>query len=287
MKQKLLDKVSVFLLRKGFILKKLSRSCFDVLARSKDQIILIKILEDANSIGREFTEEMTSVASYINASALIISEKAGTKLEYNVVYSRFSIHTLNFRTFVNCIENKFPFIKRSHAGLTVSVIGHKLKEKREEFGYSLNALSKKIGVTSRMVVKYESENSEMTVTKAMKIYDLFGHGVFNEVNIFSKREKIQGRFESEVSRKYAGLGFDAADTRKTPFDVIAKKGDELILTEVGDKSDPQVQSLSKLLEADNLVIFEKKKPKNVPSMTKEEFMDFEKANELVRFLKEF
>ena len=287
MKQKLLDKLSAFLFGKGFVLKSLSRSCFDILARSKGQVLLIKILEDANSISRAYTEEMASVAFYLNASALIISEKAGAKLEYNVVYSRFSIHTLNFRTFVNCIENKFPFIKRSHAGLTVSVIGRKLKEKREEFGYSLNALSKKIGVTSRMVVKYESENSEMTVDRAMKLYDLFGYGVFNEINIFSRHEKAKGRFESEVSRKYAMLGFDAADTKKAPFDVIARKDDDLILTEVSDKVNPQLESLSKLLEADNLVIFNKKKPKNVPSMTKEEFMDFEKANELVRFLKEF
>ena len=287
MKQTLLDKANAFLLKKGFTIKNLTRTCFDVLARKNGQILLIKVLEDANSISREYTEEMNSVASYIGASPLIISEKAGNRLEENIVYSRFSIHTLNFRTFVSCIDNKFPFIKRSHAGLTVSVIGEKLKEKREELGYSLNALSKKIGVTSRMIIKYESENSEMTVNKAMKLYDLFGHGVFNEINIFSKSEGMQSNFESEVSKKYVELGFNATGTRKTPFDVIAKKGEELILTGVSDKVDPQMQSLSKLLEADNLVIFDKKKPKNLPSMTKEEFMDFEKANELVRFLKEF
>ena len=63
--------------------------------------------------------------------------------------------------------------------------------------------------------------------------------------------------------------------------------DELIFTEVSDIVNPQMESLSKLLDADNLVIFNKKKPKNIPSMKKEEFMDFNKANELVRFLKEF
>ncbi|MBI3027146.1 hypothetical protein HYY70_03460 [Candidatus Woesearchaeota archaeon] len=48
-----------------------------------------------------------------------------------------------------------------------------------------------------------------------------------------------------------------------------------------------MQSLSKLLEVDNLVIFQKKRPKDIPSLTKEEFMDFDKANKLVKFLKEF
>ena len=287
MKQTLLDKVSIFLLKKGFTLKNLTRACFDILARKSNQILLIKVLEDANSISRQYTDEMIAVASYISASPLIIAEKAGNKLDDNVVYSRFDIYTLNFNTFLNSINNRFPFIRRSHAGLTVSVIGKKLKEKREELGYSLNSLSKKIGVTSRMVMKYESEDSEVTINKAMKIYDLFGHQVFSEVNIFTKHRHPESKFETEVSKKYIELGFDATETKKTPFDIIARKDDELILTGVSDKVNPQMQSLSKLLDADNLVIFHKKKPKNIPSMTKKEFMDFEKANELVRFLKEF
>ncbi len=286
MKQTLLDRVSIFLLKRGFTIKNLTRTCFDKLARKNGQILLIKILEDANSISRQYTEEMIAVASYVNASPLIIADKAGNKLEDNIVYSRFDIYTLNFNTFLNCVNNRFPFIKRSKAGLTASVVGQKLREKREEFGYSLNALSKKVGVTSRMIMKYENENSEVTINRAMKLYDLFGHQVFNEIDVFLKRE-LENKFETEVSRKYVELGFNATETKKTPFDIIARKNEELILTEVSDKVNPQMQSLSKLVDADNLVIFQKKKPKNIPSMTKKEFMDFEKANELVKFLKEF
>ena len=287
MKQTLLDKVSIFLLRKGFTIKNLTRTCFDALARRSEQILLIKVLEDANAVTREYAAEMATVASYISASPLIIAEKAEKKLDDNVIYARFNIYTLNFSTFVNCLNNKFPFIKSGKAGLTASIVGRKLKEKREETGYSLNALSKKIGVTSRMMQKYENENSEVTINKAMKIYDLFGHHVFNQINVFVQKGHPESRFESEVSRKYVGLGFEAAETKKTPFDIIAKKDHELIFTEVSDRVNPQMESLSKLLDADNLVIFNKKKPKNIPSMTKEEFMEFEKANELVKFLKEF
>lgn len=287
MKQNLLDKLNIFLLKRGFTIKNLTRTCFDILARRNEQILLIKVLEDANSITREYAEEMMSIASYIEASPLILAEKAGDMLDDNVVYSRFNIYTLNYGTFMSCVSNKFPFLKRSQAGLTASVVGKKLKEKREEMGYSLNSLSKKIGVTSRMIVKYENENSEITINRAKKLYDLFGHQVFNEVNVFSQRSSPHGKTETTVSKKYVELGFDAAETKKTPFDIIARKGSEIILTEVSDKVNPQMQSLSKLLEADNLVIFSKKKPKNIPSLTKKEFMEFEEANELVKFLKEF
>ncbi|MBI3026688.1 helix-turn-helix domain-containing protein, partial [Candidatus Woesearchaeota archaeon] len=280
MKQKLVEKVSIFLLKKGFTIKNLTRTCFDILARKSEQILLVKVIEDANSVSRQYTEDMVAVSSYIDASPLIIAEKAGDNLEENIVYSRFSVYTLNFSTFCNCVNSKYPFIKRSKAGLTASIAGSKLREKREGLGYSLNALSKKIGVTSRMIMKYENENSEVTINRAMKLCDLFGYNVFSEVNVFVKQQP-QSKFESEVSRKYIELGFDATDTKKTPFDIIAKKDGEVILTEVSDNLDPQMQSLSKLLEVDNLVIFQKKRPKDIPSLTKEEFMDFDKANKLV------
>jgi len=261
MKQELLEKLSIFLLKKGFTIKNLTRTCFDALARRNEQILLIKVLEDANSVSRQYTEEMAAIASYANASPLIIAEKAGNRLEDNIVYSRFGIYTLNFSTFLNCVNNKFPFVRRSQAGLTASVVGKKLKEKREGLGYSLNALSKKLGVTSRMVIKYENENSEVTINKAMKMYELFGGEIFSEVDIFMQNKQPESKFETEVSRKYVELGFNAAETKKTPFDIIARKEKELVFTEIGDNVNPQMQSLSKLLDADNLVIFQKKKPK--------------------------
>ncbi|MCH8003751.1 MAG: helix-turn-helix domain-containing protein [Nanoarchaeota archaeon] len=287
MKSNLIDKLGMFLLKDRFTVKSLTRTCFDLLARKQDKILLIKVLEDANAVSKVHVDEMNVVSSYIGAVSIIIAEKAGNKLEDNILYTRFNLYTLNFITFVNSIKNKFPFVKRTQAGFTASIAGNKLRKKREEKGYSLNYLSKRVGVTSRMINKYEKGDSEITITKAMKIYDIFGHKVFNEINIFSGNNKIESNYKSDFSKKYIDLGFEAADTSKSPFDIIARKGDELILTEVGDKTRPDFSSLSKLLDADNLVIFKNKKPKNIPAVTKEEFLEFDKANQLIKFLKEF
>ncbi len=282
-----MDRLGIFLLKEGFTVKSLTRTCFDILARKQDKILLIKALEDANSITNEYVNEMNKVASYIGAVPVIISEKAGNKLDDNVLYTRFDMYTLNFNTFVNSIKRKFPFVKRTQAGFTVSVAGNRLREKREQMGYSSNYLSKRIGVTSRMIDKYEKGNSQVTITKAMKIYNIFGEKVFNELDIFASKPEIENEYNSDLSRKYGELGFKAADTSKTPFDIIAKKDKELILTGIGDKTRKDFESLSKLLDADNLVIFKKKKPKGIPSLTKKKFLEFEKANELIKFLKEF
>ena len=202
------------------------------------------------------------------------------------VYERFGICTLTPSIFKNCFENKSPFLRRSHAGPTASVIGEKLKQKRDELGYSLNELSRKVGVSRRMMSKYESGNSEASLKNANALYRLFGGSIFRKIDIFSPQGKVADSL-SEIPKKYNELGFESTETKKAPFDIIAKKGKEIILTEVSDKVNPQMQPLSKLLDADNLVIFRKKKPKNIPSMTKKEFMEFDEANELVKFLKEF
>lgn len=285
-KNELIEKLGIFLLKEGFTIKSLIRTCFDLLARKQDNILLIKVLEDANAVSKEHMDEMNQVSSYIGAVPIIMAEKAGNKLEDNILYTRFSLYTLNLTTFINSIKNKFPFVKRTQAGYTVSIAGNKLRKKREEMGFSLNLLSKRVGVTSRMIDKYEKGDSEITIAKAMKIYDIFGHKVFNEINIFSGNTKIESKYNSDFSKKYIELGFEATDTNRSPFDIIARKDDELILTEVGDKARPDFSSLSKLLDADNLVIFKDKRPKNIPAVTKEEFLEFEKANQLIKFLKE-
>ncbi|MBI2130214.1 helix-turn-helix domain-containing protein [Candidatus Woesearchaeota archaeon] len=288
MKQKPLEQIELFLLRKGFTVKSLARGCFDIVARKDSTIMLVKALEDANSISKENAEEMIAVSSYINASPLIVAEKAGARLEDNVVYSRFGIWTINAGTLQNCISSKFPFIRSTQAGFTASIKGEKLREKREESGYSLNSLSRLLGVSSRMTSRYETKDSEVTITRAIKIHRAFGNEVFNEINILEARAHPESRQQTDIAAKYVQLGFEATDTRKTPFNVIAKKDNEVILTEVGDRINPEAVSLSKLIEAGNLVIFKNKKPaKEVASMKKEEFLGFEKANELIRFLKEF
>lgn len=287
MKQKPLEKVELFLLKKGFIVKSLTRSCFDILARNESAILLVKVLEDANSISREYAEEMISLASYISASPVIVSDKAGARLQDNVVYVRLGMWTISPNTFFSAINSKLPFIRSNQAGLTACLDSAKLREKREEFGYSINSMSKMFGVSSRMVFNYENSDSEVTINTALKMHRVFGDNVFSEINIFEARSAPHSKCSTDVGNKYIQMGFEAIDTKKTPFKVIAKKDREIILTEVGDRINPDAKSLSKLIDADNLVIFDKKKPKGMPSITRKEFFEFEEANELIRYLKEF
>lgn len=286
MKKNLLEETSLVLLREGFTIKNV-KGCFDLLARKGEKIILIKVVLDANSLSQEAITEMKKIASCISSTPLIITEKSGNKLEDNIVYSRFGVFTVNKKTFQNALKQKLPFIKSGKAGLTTSIDGKKLKGKREEEEMSLKELSRKIGVSKRMITNYEN-NSDVAIQKAWKLYNLFGTEIFNQIDIFSEMDKIIYSCVSDVGKKYSQLGFNAVEAKRNVFDIIAKKEKELILTTIGDSFNKEISSLSRLLDAESLIVFEKKKPKaEIPRIAKEEFLELEDGKELIKIIKEF
>ncbi|MFH1064130.1 MAG: helix-turn-helix domain-containing protein [Candidatus Woesearchaeota archaeon] len=290
MKQReLIDNTCLLLIKQGYAVKSMTRSCFDLLARQGRKILLIKAVEDAKSLDKETMDEMIKVADYLSGSPIIIAEKAGFILERNIVYSKHSIYTMNLDTFANSVMNRMPYIKSSKAGATVQLSGDMLRKKREELGYSLTELAARLGVSRNMVQRYESGNSEITIQRAVRMTDQLGKEVFRRIDIFSRHAPIIAHIpgKGDISKKYFTLGFDSEETKRSPFDIIARKKDRLILTGVGDKVNPNARKVSELLDADNLMIYKKKRPKDLPSMKKKEFLEIEKAKELMKFLKEF
>ena len=129
MRNKLIEEINIKLLNRGFAVKNINLF-FDILAKKEDKTILIKILEDANSISIETAKDMASLASFIDASPLIISNKAGLNLEDNVIYLRFNVPVINLQPFQNCLDNNLPFLKSTRAGLTASFDKNKIKDIR-------------------------------------------------------------------------------------------------------------------------------------------------------------
>ncbi|MFH0798299.1 MAG: helix-turn-helix domain-containing protein, partial [Candidatus Woesearchaeota archaeon] len=157
MKGRIIADLSLFLLKEGYMLKGLN-SAFDILARRNDKTLLIKVIQDANSLNASQIMQMKNIASYISGSPLIVAETASYALEGNVVYSRYGVVTITLDTFKECVRKSSPFVRASKAGLTASVDGTKLKGAREKGGYSMNSLAKRIGVSNRMIAKYENED---------------------------------------------------------------------------------------------------------------------------------
>lgn len=284
MKNTLLDELCVFLLKQGYLVKTLARNCFDVIARKDSEILLVKAIDDPNSLAQEAIDAMKTVSGFFHGTPFIVATHR--KFIDSVVYMRNGVWTVSRKTFEDCVQQKFPIVKSSHAGLTMKLKGDTLKALREKQGISVNQLARKIGVSARMTARYEKEGAEITANKAKRLYGLFGSSVFEVLNVFEAVVEAEVH-QSPVTRKYAELGFNSTVTEKVPFNVVAKKEKELILTNVGDKLHKDTAVLAKLIDADSLTIFNRKKPKEIPAMTQKEFFRLDEADELLEFLKEF
>ena len=167
-----------------------------------------------------------------------------------------------------------------------------MRQRREQMGLSRGDLAREIGVSSRMVDQYEADEAEVTVMRGIRIMELLGEDIFTSYNPFDIPPfplLPQDVELSEISVKYSKLGFEVSEFKKVPFDIIARQDKELIVTEVGDVVNPDMSPISRLLDAENLVIFEEQAPKDadVPSMRKEDFLEIRKSKELVKFLRDF
>ena len=287
MKQDLIEEASLSLLKNNFTIKIL-KAPFDILAKKDSKVLLIKILEDANSISIETINEMKKLSKSIQASPLIISQKAGFKLQDNIVYQRYGINTINFATFQNSFSQPL-FIISNKSGFIIKIIGKKLKQLRENKNLSLSSLGLKLSTSSRMVSKYESEDSNISLNRALKLEKILGPDIFKQIDLLtSDLSDIFYDTFSDISKKYHSLGFTSIEFSRLPVDIIARKDNEIILTKTTDKVSKDFFSFTELFDLDNLIIFKNKKPKTeTPVIHKQEFLELEDGNDLISFLREF
>ncbi len=278
-----IDELSLFLLKQGFLVKT-TRGCLDVLARKGSLVLLLKILKDANSIVKEHAIAMRNSASLLSASPLIIVEDE--RFSDGVVYTRFGICAVTFSTLARALGDVMPYIASERAGLTVRIIGACLHELRQQSEISLKMISEHLGISPRMVLKYEQESADVSLHRVSRLYDLFGSRIFRGINIFDQHVEPGERNPSGVSLKYEELGFTARETERAPFDVVARSHDKIILTNVGDRWHRDLTAIADLLEVDELIIFDHKRPKDIAAIHKQEFMGLERARDLFKILHE-
>ena len=284
MKKQVQEHVIEMLVKQGYAVKSI-HCCFDILARKQGRIILMKILEDRNAMTATDAEEMKGIASVLYASPIVIAEKAGSKLQDNVVYQSFGIPVITAATFDACMQEQFPVVQATPSGMVVQMNMERLQAIMDSQEYSPGILSRKIGISAKMFAKYR-QGSTISLQRAFRLHALLGSSVFQHFDIFQAAES-PGKCSQYAAQKFLHLGFHATEAEKAPCDILARKEEEIILTTIGDTLDKNLQSVSQLLNADDLVIFNKRKPRELPALTKEEFLEFRKADELIKFVKEF
>lgn len=213
--------------------------CFDSILRVKQDIIIVKQLNDAEKLSSKAAENLKKISDFFEGIPIVIVDKVqGEKLPDDIVYSKHNIPVMTSETYSKMLKGSDePLIYVSRGGIYVKIKKEALREKREKSGYSRGELAHRLGISRRAVLYYESGISDASLNVAAKLEEIFGEEIFEKMSINSLKRMFREKIFEEYSHTrsiarddiirfvlnmFAQLGFKDYIFYKTPFDAGAK-----------------------------------------------------------------
>ncbi len=312
-REQLIDEVITTLEEAGFDLSSrcdVRPSCFDLVARKGEQLILVKMLSNIDSITEEDTKALQLVAHFFNATPLIVGMKTRRgQLDSGVIYKRYGISTIAPTSLSSIIdEQKMPreFIQRG--GRFVAIDGEKLREARISHNITKEDLASCVEVSARAILAYEKDEMDVSKDVAMHLEKVLETDLVIPIDIISDRPKEQPiptarnpektlDIEKRVNEFFERLGMRVLWSDRAPFHVAAKEEGPPLMTGIGSLRSVALQkrmeilkSVSHVAESEALIIVEEGHAEgniaNLPVIRQLELDDIEKPHELKKIISE-
>ncbi|TFF92702.1 transcriptional regulator [Candidatus Thorarchaeota archaeon] len=289
-------------------------SCFDLVARKGDQLILVKVLGNIDALTAEDAMSLQLVAHFFNATPLIIGKKTRRgKLDDGVVYKRYGVSTIAPPSFERLVsEQQLPreFVQRG--GRFVAIDGAKLREARRNLNISTEELAKCAQVSTGAILAYERDEIDVSKDVAEKIAEklelVLETDLIIPVDLLSKPSevpKLQGKSEkewvSDIERRvdvfFERLGMSVLWTDRAPFHVAAKEEGPPLMSGVGSlkswtlkKRMGILKSVSEITDSETVIIVEEGQAEenvsDLPVIRQLELDEIEKSDELKKIISE-
>ena len=206
------------------------QGCFDIVARKKLLILLLKTFINIDSIKESNASEMKQLSSILLAAPLIVGERSRNGiLEEGVIYERYDIPAVGINTLKNMILfNEYPEILADRGGYFVKIDGNVLKEYREEYSLSLKDLADLAHVSRATMYKYENGIVRANTETAMLLEEILNTKITLDIDIFKTNPEQEKITFDKIGNEYdktedlAKIGFGVVSTNKSPFDAAAK-----------------------------------------------------------------
>jgi len=284
-------------------------TCFDMVARRGNQLLLIKVLTNVDALTKEDALALQLVAHFFEATPVIIGRKTRRgKLDTGVVYRRYGVPTIEAKSFNSIVTEKdMPkeFIQRG--GRFVSIDGAKLKDLRQSRSMTKEELADSVEVSTRTILSYEKDEVDVSKDVAERLEQVFDADLVVPVNLFeqeviqrndvSPQEPSPATFESRVNKFFKKLGMRVLWTDRAPFHLAAKEEGPPLMSSVGSirswtlkKRTDILRSVSDVTDSSAVIIVEEGKAEEclaeLPVIRQLELGDIEKPNELKKIIAE-
>ena len=278
---------------------------FDIVARKKLLIVLLKTFQNIDSINETNAHEMKQLANIFLASPIIIGERSRNGfLEEGVIYERYDIPTIGFETLKNMIlYNEYPEILADRGGYFVKIDGNVIKQYREEYSLSLKDLADLAHVSRATMYKYENEIVRANTETAMILEEILNTKVTLDIDLLKQPQKEDIEFSNvDDTLDLSKLGYGVVSTNKSPFDAVAKmktseKQSPLMANVEKNRTEKALKrmavplkDLSVVTTSEPVFIINNEKIKEsigtIPVIKSWELKEFENSKELLKMIKE-
>jgi putative transcriptional regulator len=285
-------------------------SCFDLVARRGEQLILVKVLANIDALTGEDAMALQMIAHFFNATPLVVGTKTRRgELDSGVVYKRYGVSTIAPPSFQSMIaEERLPreFIQRG--GRFVAIDGSKLRDARLIQQMTTEELAECVQVSARAILAYEKDEMDVSTDVAERLekvletdlmipIDLLGEKPNdNAIRQLGKPQEIPD-LEKRVNEFFERLGMTVLWTDRAPFHVAAKEKGPPLISGVGSitsltlkKRMGLLKSVSKVTESSAVIIVEEgtveENASDLPVIRQLELDSIEKPRELKKIIDE-
>ena len=282
-------------------------SCFDMVARKGDRLLLVKVLSNIDALTREDAEALQLVANFFSATPLIVGHKTRKgELDEGVVYKRHGVSTIAPLSFQGMIaEERMPREFAQRGGRLVAIDGAKLRKARLDRRMTTGDLADCVQVSARAVLAYEKDEMDICIETAERLEEVLETDLMIPIDLLREREERmitqQGKptdfLEQRVNEFFARLGMKVLWTDRAPFHVAAKETGLPLISGVGSikswslkKRMEILKSISKVSESDAVIFVEEGQSEetvsDLPVIRQLELDSIEKPHELKKIIAE-
>ncbi|KXH76900.1 MAG: hypothetical protein AM326_06255 [Candidatus Thorarchaeota archaeon SMTZ-45] len=286
-------------------------SCFDLVARKDEQLILVKVLANIDALPSEDAIALQLVAHFFNATPLVVGTKTRRgELDAGVVYKRYGVSTIAPPSFQSMIaEKQLPreFIQRG--GRFVAIDGTKLREARLTQQMTTEELADCVQVSARAILAYEKDEMDISTDVAERLEKILETDLMIPVDLLREKPITQSvqqldmpphdipELEKRVNEFFERLGMTVLWTDRAPFNVAAKEDGPPLMSGVGSitswtlkKRMGILKSVSKVTDSNAIIIVEEGKAEesvsDLPVIRQLELDGIEKPGELKKIIDE-
>ncbi len=309
----LMQEVTSHLVKAGFDISSqcdVRPSCFDMVARRGNRIVLIKTLANIDAFKKDDAIALQLVAQFFDAIPLIVGRTTRRgALDNGVVYKRYGVPTIAPHSFESMIvgeQQPREFIQRG--GRFVSLDGEKLKEVRLSLNMTQEELADCIQVSARAVLAYEKNEMAVSAEAAEKLERILETDLIIPVDLLSSVVIPEKQVQTPIPIENADLAQRVNDffeklemsvmwTDRAPFHIIAKEDGPPLMSGVGSirswalkKRVEILKSVSKVTESDAVIIVEEGKTEesvsDLPVIRQLELEEIDEPRELKKIISE-